>query len=322
MWREDNPELCQCEEDDGIDEYGRVKVTPGCLMQMRRQLWESRANLGRDDEVSSSVTLPEMIQDYTVPMVVLGSDVINLYPSLDIKKVVREVREAVMETKITWEEVDYLEASRYVALNWSEEECRRSELGRVLPRRRYVTGTRPGMTGAGPTGALRGDQEQWVFPHVKLTSHEKRLLVARVVEIATEAMFTHHYYGFAGQKFQQCEGGPIGLRGTCSIARLVLQVFDRKWMKLVEGAKLAITLYMRYMDDGRKFLHPIRPGWRWIEGSLIFTKRWEEEDTKLGRSLLDITLGVVRESVKGIAEYLEFTFETAEDYDYQPWIQV
>ena len=39
------------------------------------------------------------------------------------------------------------------------------------------------------------------------------------------------------------------------------------------------------------------------------------EDTKLGRSLLDITLGVVRESVKGIAEYLEFTFETAEDYD-------
>ena len=79
---------------------------------MRRQLWESRANLGMDDEVSSSVTLPEMIQDYTVPMVVLGSDVINLYPSLDIKKVVREVREAVMETKITWEEVDYLEASR------------------------------------------------------------------------------------------------------------------------------------------------------------------------------------------------------------------
>ena len=36
-----------------------------------------------------------MIQDYTVPMVVLGSDVINLYPSLDLKKVVMEVREAV-----------------------------------------------------------------------------------------------------------------------------------------------------------------------------------------------------------------------------------
>ena len=114
VWRKNNPELCLCEEDDGIDEYGRVKVTPGCLMQMRRQLWESRANLGRDDEVSSSVTLPEMIQDYTVPMVVLGSDVINLYPSLDIKKCSKICAKVVEESDLDFWEVDMEWASVFV----------------------------------------------------------------------------------------------------------------------------------------------------------------------------------------------------------------
>ena len=60
------------------------------------------------------------------------------------------------------------------------------------------------------------------------------------------------------------EGGPIGLRGTCTLARLVMQIFDRKWMDLVKDAGLLIELYMRYMDDGRKFLQPIRRGWRWM----------------------------------------------------------
>ena len=63
---------------------------------------------------------------------------------------------------------------------------------RVLPRRRYKTGTRPGLRGEGPQGAPRGDQEQWLFPRVRLTKHEKRLLVATAVELATEAMFGHH----------------------------------------------------------------------------------------------------------------------------------
>ena len=33
-----------------------------------------------------------------------------------------------METKITWEELDYLEASRYAALNWTEEEIKNIDI--------------------------------------------------------------------------------------------------------------------------------------------------------------------------------------------------
>ena len=107
-------------------------------------------------------------------------------------------------------------------------------------------------------------------------------------------------------------GGPIGLRGTCSIARLVLQVWDRKWVQRMEGAGVKIDLYSRYMDDGRAFLQPIKRGWRWRGEGLVFSKVWEKEDE--GRSLLDITVEAIKGSMEGISSYLSFTLETGADY--------
>ena len=258
-------------------------------------------------ELQSKEVPLEELQEQGVPMVIVGTDVVNLYPSLDIDRVVEDVEQAMLDTKIRWTEIDYLEAARYVALNWSEDECRRSGLGRILPRRRKSGGRRPGLRGAGPQGGVRGDQEQWIFPHVRLRPAERRLLVATVVRLATQAMFQHHYYGFAGTKYQQMGGGPIGLRGTCFIARLVPQVWDRRWMQRVEGAGLKIDLYSRYMDDGMLFLHPVKRGWRWTGEGLVYSKRWEQEDE--GRSLLEVS-----DSMEGISSYLSFTFESGADY--------
>ena len=225
-------EMCECEDgNDGIDEEGRTIITQGAMQRLRRSNWEKQSGWDPQDldrKFKASEMLPEDRQDQTIPMVVIGSDVVSLYPNLKIQQLMGEVRKAVQESVVTWEEIDYLEAARYVALNWSEEKCRNSPLGRILPRRRKKGGSRPGLTGAGPQGAARGDQEQWQFPRVRLRKDEKRLLVATVIELATEAMFSNHFYGFGGLKFRQMEGGPIGLRGTCTIARLIMQIFDKK----------------------------------------------------------------------------------------------
>ena len=77
-------------------------------------------------------------------MVIVGTDVVNLYPSLRVDKVVEAVRRAVVDTEVKFDELDYLEMARYVALNWPESKCRSSPLGRILPRRKYNHGTRPG----------------------------------------------------------------------------------------------------------------------------------------------------------------------------------
>ena len=80
--------------------------------------------------------LPEDVQDQSCPMFLIGTDVANLYPSLDIHQVVDEVQRAMLDSTISWDNIDYLEATRYIALNWTKEECEKSDLRRVLPRRR------------------------------------------------------------------------------------------------------------------------------------------------------------------------------------------
>ena len=71
-------------------------------------------------------------------MVLLGSDIASLYPSLDAEKVPEIVYNAVLKSDIKRTNIDYVEATRYIALNWSEEKCNRSKLRRVLPVRRSI----------------------------------------------------------------------------------------------------------------------------------------------------------------------------------------
>ena len=183
MRMDEEPELCNCEDMDGISDEGRVLVTMGAMKRLKRLQWE--LEVGWDEknttmEYTGNEVCHEDLQDQCVPMVLIGTDVVNLYPSLDITRVVEDVQQAILDSKITWREIDYLEAARYVALNWPETKCRSSGLWRVLPRRRKATGTRPGLKGIGPQGGMRGHQEQWVFPRVRLRPQEKKLLIATV----------------------------------------------------------------------------------------------------------------------------------------------
>ena len=187
---------------------------------------------------------------------------------------------------------------------------------RVLPTRRGTRGSRPGMKGPGPRGKTKNDQEQWIFPPVKLEEWEKKRIIAEVIGVATKAMFRNHYYQFGGKNFHQEQGGPIGLRGTCAIARLVLQVFDTKW-KVLGDANIRTWMILRYVDDCRAMLQPIRSGWRWQGGSLLYTKRWEFEDQDISGEVR--TREIVLKSMTGIEEYLEFTVESAMDFE-EEWL--
>ena len=348
---EDSPEWCYCDqggvlevgcdeskeisnknitEGDGVS-TGKIertninkkivkkKVTIQFMKKRRRSIWEKMhgwKNSDIDRKIKSTDALPEDIQDYMVPMVCVGTDAINLYPSLDVDKVCQEVLLGIRQADIKWEEIDYIEATRYICLNWSAEECRKSCLSRVLPRRRGKKGTIPGVRGAGPRGPTRGDQEQWEFPTVKLEEWERNEILAVVVSIAVKAMFKKHYYSFNGRTYHQNNGGPIGVRGTCAVARLCMQIFDQKWSRKLMEVCIRVRKNMRYMDDGRTLLQPIRPGWRWVGEELLFCTRWERE----GRDKTPecISKQVLLHSLNGVTDYLRFTVESQEDF--QGWL--
>ena len=54
-----------------------------------------------DIEIAGKDVLQEDLQDYTTPRVQVDKDVVNLYPSLDITKVVENVCEAILESDIS-----------------------------------------------------------------------------------------------------------------------------------------------------------------------------------------------------------------------------
>ena len=70
---------------------------------------------------------------------------------------------------------------------------------------------------------------------------------------------------------------------------------------------------MRYMDDGRKVLQPCKKGWRWRDGTLVYSVRWENEDHD--RTGLDITKDIIKESINGIYDFLDFTVETGDEFE-------
>ena len=91
-----------------------------------------------------------------------------------------------------------------------------------------------------------------------------------------------------------------------------MQMWDSKWLDRLSKLKIVIELAMRYMDDGRAFLHAIKAGWRWSDGGLKFCRRWELEDQVLTPT--ERTRRVLHGTMCGIAEFLTFTMETGEDF--------
>ena len=126
-------------------------------------------------------------------------------------------------------------------------------------------------------------------------------------------MFRKHFYTFGGKNFLQSEGGPIGLRGTCAVARVIMQIFDRKWISSLEDMGVKIWENIRYMDDGRTLLPPFESGWRWTQGGIKFCRKWEQEDK--GISGLERTRRILAGSMGIIEPYLEFTTETGDDFE-------
>ena len=90
---------------------------------------------------------------------------------------------------------------------------------------------------------------------------KSKMVVAQVAQKPVLAIFKTHTYRFAKKR-----GGPIGLRSTCCIARLVMLWWDQEFLDVVKTANIKFIGSVRYMDDVRVWLRAIRLGWRWQDG--------------------------------------------------------
>ena len=261
----------------------------------------------RSDQVSNNY-----VQDKGQKIKIIGSDVESLYPSLEAIEVAEIVYEAMLETEVSFDNINWTEGSKYITLTSTEQECRVGPLKRILPKRRHVNGTRPGITGEDPLSKEQNSQDQWEFPHIPngLTKKEKRLLVAKVMKTAVLAIFKTHTYSFNKKFFLQAKGGPIGLRSTCAVARLVMMWWDDKLLEAMDKLNIKKVAGARYMDDIRICIHAIRLGWRIVDGDLVYSKIWKLEEMKAGVTPLQKTSEVLKDIMNGICGWLVLTMET------------
>ena len=156
-----------------------------------------------------------------------------------------------------------------IAINMNKTDQRTSPLWRVLPRRTSRGGVRPGVTSSPE------NEEHWYFPPMSMTEAEKRMVVAMVVKVGILVMMNTHVYSWNGHSYLQRAGGPIGLRSTCAVARVVMNEWDVRWLTLCEvnNIKLGNTLSndQLYSDKFDYMLSnpPFGVDWKKIEQSTI-----------------------------------------------------
>ena len=170
-------------------------------------------------------------------------------------------------------------------------------------------GIRPGVSAA-PL-----NDEKWSFPNVVLTEYEEKLLIATAIQIGVIVMMNTHQYSFNGKTFLQRAGGPIGLRATCAVARVTMNMWDRKFQDILVENNIEMKTGCRYMDDVRIFLLAIKEGWRWWDGRLCYSEDWKQEDIKAGKSNTRRTGELLLEIMNSVMPFLRFTLEIGEDFD-------
>jgi hypothetical protein len=139
------------------DMLSRVQDCNRALTRMRQEKMEKGESLSEEEE----------------ELFLIGSDVIALFPSLNLVRTGKIVTQQVEKSQIIIEGIDYMEVARYLVIN-KDKTSDLGELRRLLPWRKKKGGTEPGMKNKEVNKKEKNMQITWAFPKATPTEDEKR----------------------------------------------------------------------------------------------------------------------------------------------------
>ena len=149
----------------------------------------------------------------------------------------------------------------------------------------------------------------WSIPKVEWSKQEERLVIAEMTHIGVIVMMNSHLFRWDGKIFLQRQGGPIGLRSTCAVARITMMYWDGKLSEYMEANNIRLDMGARYMDDVRLVLDSLHEGWRWNRGGLYFSEGWKLEDEKYFESPTQRTARVLKDMMNDVLNFQNLTIE-------------
>ena len=245
----------------------------------------------------------------------------QLFPSLKASESGKVVRGATIsiieETDFNVEGLDYKEMAKYIRMNLSDKEISERNLMRLMPVRKFRKGRMPGMTGS---AALKktDEDEKFIYSNVELSKGEKTNIFATCLEIAVSFMFKNHVYSFGGENYLQTDSGPIGLRITMAVARLVMGEWGQRMRNILNEADIKIFLEGIYVDDARYVTSRVPDGVRWSHGEnkFIFQEEWRKEDSSSSADhRKKKTSNELCKAMNSIFPNIKFTIENEEDFE-------
>ena len=294
-----------------------------CSMNGELSEWISEIldAVGQTEETSEAISGEEMRaeidllnlteQPVEVNGMFVGSlDAEALYPSLNIVESSKMCEERVMASGMIFEGVDYGWATRYVALNMSQEDINREKLYKIIPRRKSRAGQRPTVR----TYTEEESKVRWRYVRTpeQLTQLEKKRIMSKVVGIMVRATMDNHYYKWDQDIKRQVTGGGIGLRGTGSVSRVVMDRWLLMFGSTLRSNGVRIRMLKKYVDDVLLVCNNLRLGSRWHQGNICFSELWEQEDIQTGKTREQVTLNVMTKIASTQVSFLKFTGEVSE----------
>ena len=201
----------------------------------------------------------------------------------------------------------------------------------------WGTDQRAGQPGAavGQPGSTRSSEQQttnegaiqqsgkkvtkskWVYKSNKCPSSlDIKRILAIVVKYMLKTIFSNHVYIFKGKIYLQTDKGPIGLRFTGSVARLILIYFDNIFMDIAIKAGIKIVLYRRFVDDINCCSKVVKYGMKYCKDdqTIKYCQDQYEEDIQSGMSVQAKTFSILKLIANSIVDMISWEVDLPEYY--------
>ena len=268
------------------------------------KLWEQMENRRFKMMTSQGEKLNlEKVQDFSKQPILVGGDVVALYPSMDVTATAQLSAQAVLESDILVTGVNFKLLAIYLFLVLGPVTMIDIGLSNCIPTRLWKSDAKA------LSGAMNRDMNNWQLDIDSVTYLEKKKMIAQMIKIGNLVTMESTCYSFGGEIYRQTTGAGIGLRSSACLAKVTMGLCDVKWAKIQAMWSFQAMMFVRYVDDLRIFCYPIKRGWRWTEQGWKFDLHYKDvrdEETR--------TQEEVCKSLNSLMNFLSFTAETQKDF--------
>ena len=251
----------------------------------------------KDNSITVCLSTEEMVaeidavnnRDHPRGLIIGSTDVVALYPSLDIDFTVNKVCEVIRKSPIQFAELWYEELGLYVAIHTSVEEIDSLGLTEVCPTRTTNMGSFPTVKSLNPQEIVKR-YKNWRHPEQSPNETQKRELIIRALHIAIKFIMNNHTYTFGNQIRKQSKGGPIGLDITGAIAQIYMIWWAEELKTRLSNLGIVLEAKKCYVDDVNIAMPPTEPGLRYQDGAIIREENLVLHDTGLPEDLRTMLL--------------------------------